>query len=80
MRKSILLLNDGFKYVVTNEVIYKDKQYLQLLKVDDDNDFVIVEKTDRNLVVITDPILRFTLIKEFADSILKQDKQTKKEQ
>ena len=41
-----LKLKNGDKYVVTNELKLKDKEYYMVLKVDDESDFEIAEKRD----------------------------------
>ena len=67
---NVLKLSDGFLYVVTNQIELNGKKYCQMIRIDEDSDFVLAEKIDNEYILIEEENLKLTLLKSFADSML----------
>ena len=63
-------LSDGSVYAIANKVVYNNKKYVQLLKIDDDSDFVFAENVGKELIFVEDEDLKLALIQEIATSML----------
>lgn len=70
MEHKVLKLSDGFKYVVTGQAEHEGDIYCQLLRVDDDGDFIIAKKVGDELTIIEDDTLKLTLLQKFAQHLI----------
>lgn len=53
--KNVIKLSDGAKYIVVNQVEIEGSTFLQLLKVDDESNSIIVKKQNNEVILITEP-------------------------
>ena len=69
MDLNVIKLNNDQKYVITNEVVYNDRTFYQLISVDnDDSDFIFAERIENELIPIEDQILIIKLLEEMCNN------------
>ena len=70
MELNAITLENGEKYVIANQVNFEGKLYLQIAKVDNAEDFAIVEKINDELILIEDEILIAKVLKKIIENLL----------
>ena len=78
MKSNVVKLSDGFLYVIANKIKYNQKKYVQLLRIDDESDFLFAENVGKELIFVEDENLKLILIDEIAKSLQIQEKQKNK--
>lgn len=66
---SVIKLSDNAKYLVVNQIIYSNKEYYQLLKVDSESNFIIMEKQEENMILVTDQELILNILLEMGNNL-----------
>lgn len=64
MESRVLVLNDNAKYLVVKELEKDNHVYYQVIKIDGEEDFVLVEKIGQDLFLITDETLIGLILSE----------------
>lgn len=64
MKGKIVILNGKDKYFVMNELKTKEHEYYQIMKIDGDEDFVLVEKIGDEFFQIVDASLAKRILYE----------------
>lgn len=80
MKSSVVKLSDGFLYVIANKIKYNNKKYVQLLRIDDESDFLFAENVGKELLFVEDDNLKILLVEEIAKSFQIQEKQKNKKE
>lgn len=74
MEMKTIKLENNEKYVIANEANIEGRCFYQVLKVDDETDFEIVEKIGDDVVFLDDDILKARVLQEICDNLLKLKK------
>ncbi|MBE5757605.1 MAG: hypothetical protein E7345_01560 [Clostridiales bacterium] len=69
MNFKAITLSNGKKYIITNELRVNNKLYYQILCVDNDSDFEIVENKNDEIVFIDDVLLKTKILTEMCKNI-----------
>ena len=70
MEMKTIKLENNEKYVIVNETNIEGRCFCQVLKVDDETDFEIVEKIGDDVVFLDDDILKARILQEICDGLI----------
>lgn len=69
MKGKVVVLDGKDKYFVANEIKIENHQYYQIIKIDGDDDFVLVERIGDEFNQIIDTTLARRILFEMAKNI-----------
>ena len=69
MKGKVVVLDGKDKYFVANEIEIENHQYYQIIKIDGDDDFVLVERIGDEFNQIIDTTLARRILFEMAKNI-----------
>ena len=72
MKQKVVILNDKDKYLVVNELISGNHLFCQIIKIDSDEDFILVEKINDEFFVIKNEKLKKSILSEMYKNISKK--------
>ena len=69
MKGKVVVLDGKDKYFVASEIKIENHQYYQIIKIDGDDDFVLVERMGDEFIKIVDTTLEQRILFEMAKNI-----------
>ena len=74
MEMRTIKLENNEKYIIANEANIEGRCFYQVIKVDDETDFEIVEKIGEDVVFIDDDIVKAKVIQEMCQNLADSNK------